>query len=52
MWIIGAFLGFLALDTGILAKLTFQGAELQRTGFILCAIPVGIAFLTAGILLK
>jgi hypothetical protein len=39
------FTGFLALDTGILAKVSFQGAELQRTGLVLCTAPVAIAYL-------
>lgn len=43
--IVGVFTGFLALDTGILAKVTFQGAELQRTGLVLCMVPVAMAYL-------
>jgi hypothetical protein len=38
------FISFLALDTGLLTKLTFQGAELQRTGLVLCTVPVAIAY--------
>ena len=43
--IVAVFAGFLALDTGVLAKVTFQGAELQRTGVVLCMVPVAIAYL-------
>ena len=43
--IVGLFLAFLALDTGVIAKLTFQGGELHRTGVLLCAVPVTIAYL-------
>ena len=41
----GLFVGFLLLDTGILAKVTFQGAELQRTGLVLSMVPAAMAFL-------
>ncbi len=43
--IIAVFTGFLALDTGILAKVAFQGAELQRTGLVLSMVPVAVAYL-------
>jgi hypothetical protein len=39
------FVSFLALDTGILGKLTFQGAELQRTGLVLAVAPLTMAYL-------
>jgi hypothetical protein len=38
------FVGFLALDTGVLAKLTFQGVELERTGLVLCVVPLTLAY--------
>jgi len=41
----GLFIAFLAFDTGVLAKITFQGAELQRTGIVLCTVPVTMAYL-------
>lgn len=43
--IVGVFTAFLALDTGVLAKLAFQGAELHRTGLVLCMVPITMAYL-------
>ncbi len=39
------FLAFLFLDTGLISKLTFQGAELKRTGIVLIMLPCIIVFL-------
>jgi hypothetical protein len=43
--IAGLFAAFLALDTGVFAKLAFQGAEIQRTGLVLLIVPMMIAYL-------
>jgi len=39
------FVAFLALDTGVLRTLTFQGAELERTGLVLSVVPLVLAYL-------
>src|SRR5690242_11523938 len=39
------FAAFLALDTGILTKLSFQGADLQRTGLVLSIVPIALSYL-------
>jgi hypothetical protein len=39
------FTGFMALDTGLISKVVFQGVELQRTGRIFCLVPIVIAYL-------
>ena len=42
---VSLFVAFLALDLGILTKLTFQGAEIRRTGILLCVVPIAISYL-------
>jgi hypothetical protein len=41
---LAAFVVFLALDMKILSKVSFQGTEIERTGFLLCAVPIAIAY--------
>jgi len=41
---VGIIIAFLTLDTGILTKIEFLGTDLQRTGLVLCIVPVAITF--------